>query len=124
MMKKNGFTLIELLAVIVVIAVIMVIVTPSLLNTGDSARDKLTEVEKKNLIDAGKMLALDLNDSESDIYNCSGWITECSKSNGKWISVTMSVSDLISHGYFTDNYNHLGDYQVTVDSNYNVTVSK
>jgi len=39
MNKKNGFTLIELLAVIVILAVIALIVTPMVMNTINSARE-------------------------------------------------------------------------------------
>ena len=39
MKKKNGFTLIELLAVIVILAVIALIVTPMVMNTINSARE-------------------------------------------------------------------------------------
>ena len=124
-MRKKGFTLVELLAVIVVIAAVIVIATPSLLNIGDSARNKITETEKKNLIEAGKMLALDLDDSDSNLYNCSGWITHCDKDkNGNWTSVTISVSDLVSHGYFTDNDNHLSEYILTIKNDYTVSISK
>jgi len=37
-MKKKGFTLIELLAVIVILAVIAIIVTPMVMNTIESSR--------------------------------------------------------------------------------------
>ena len=39
MKKKNGFTLVELLAVIVILAIILVIAVPQIMNTIDSARE-------------------------------------------------------------------------------------
>ena len=38
MKKRNGFTLVELLAVIVILAIILVIAVPSIMNTIDDAK--------------------------------------------------------------------------------------
>ena len=42
-LKKNGFTLIELLAVVVILAIVMVVTIPSVLNSMESARQKQFE---------------------------------------------------------------------------------
>ena len=39
-MKKEGFTLVELLAVIVILAVLLLLVTPSLFNSAKASREK------------------------------------------------------------------------------------
>ena len=127
LMKRNGFTLIELLAVIVILALIMTIAIPAITDTGSSARTKLTDIEKKNLIEAGKMLALDLDENTTDIYNCSGWVASaCTKNNGKWTLVKVTVADLKTHDYYTDSKKHISesikleiksDYTVTIDEN-------
>jgi len=52
MKKKNGFTLIELLAVIVILAVIALIVTPMVMNTINSAREGAAKSSGYELIHA------------------------------------------------------------------------
>ena len=64
MKKKDGFTLVELLAVIVVLALIMFIVLPNVLNSISSARKESFYLYAQNL--QGKATAkytqdLDLN---------------------------------------------------------------
>ena len=132
-LKKNGCTIVELLTVIIVLSVIMVFAVSIITSASKNAENKLDEIERKNLIEAGKMLAIDLDDNDSEIYNCSGWITRCNKNSGKWTRVTITVSDLVSHNYFTDNRGHIdgtikiiiysfdsqnnSDYYVTIDEN-------
>ena len=116
--------MVELLAVIVVIASVMVFAIPAITDTNKNARDKLTDMEKNNLKEAGKMLALDVDNSATDIYKCNGWVASyCTKQNSKWTKIEISVSNLKSHGYFTDNDNHIdGDIIVSIDNSHNVTI--
>lgn len=76
MKKKDGFTLVELLAVIVVLALIMVIVLPNVLNSISSARKESFYLYAQNL--QGKATAkytqdLDLNKENTDcaVYDIS-----------------------------------------------------
>ena len=52
MMKKKGFTLIELLAVIIVLAIIALIVTPIVMNTIKSAEKGTAETSANSYIRA------------------------------------------------------------------------
>ena len=123
-LEKNGFTLIELLAVILVLGMIIVFAIPAINGSGSSSREKISELEKKNLIEAGKMLALDLDESTTDIYNCNGWIENlCTKSTDKWSRVTISVKELINHGYFIDYDHHIDeDIMLIISGNHEVSI--
>ncbi len=106
MMKRNGFTLIELISVIAVIALILIIAVPSVFKGRENAIKGLSKEQEKNINDAVLILALDLDDYTSDIYNCNSrsWMSEkCEKdSKEKWVSATVTVEDLKSHEYFDD----------------------
>lgn len=125
-MKKRGFTLIELLAVITILALILVISVPMIMNSRANAVRGLSNAEQKNLRFAGETVGIDLDDYMSDIYNCIGtWIeSKCTMgSNGKWTEVTLTLEDLIQHEYFEDVNAHCSG-SITIakrDSGYKVT---
>ena len=123
---KKGFTIIELLSVIIILALISAFTIPIVLNSREGAVNKISEQERKNLIEASKMVAIDLDDYLSKIYNCSGWISEkCTKENNNWITVTITVGDLIDNGYFEDNHEHFNREQsVTITNDYTVTINE
>ena len=122
-MRNNGFTLIELLAVLVIVGAVMALAIPAILGSGDNARNKISEIEERNLKEAGKMLAIDIDNPVSEIYKCTGWIWNlCTKENSKWKSVNVTIGDLIDHGYFNDNGGHL-DRNITLTINNDYTVS-
>ena len=71
-MKKRGFTLIEILAVIVIIALILVLVTPNILANLSKARGKVSDATEK-VIEEAVDLYIDENpdtypENEGDIY--------------------------------------------------------
>ena len=71
-MKKRGFTLIEILAVIVIIALILVLVTPNILANLSKARGKVSDATEK-VIEEATNIYLDENpdtypENEGDIY--------------------------------------------------------
>jgi len=71
-MKKRGFTLIEILAVIVIIALILVLVTPNILANLSKARGKVSDATEK-VIEQATNIYLDENpdtypENEGDIY--------------------------------------------------------
>ena len=70
---KKGFTLIELLAVIVILAIIALIATPTILGVVENARMSAAEASAKGYIDAvDKQKALNLlNSDEDDDINAS-----------------------------------------------------
>ena len=54
MKKKNGFTLVELLAVIVILAIILVIAVPSIMNTIEDSRKGALESSTKMIASAAE----------------------------------------------------------------------
>ena len=114
MKDKKGFTIIELLAVLLVLGMLMVFAYPAIFKTEKAAEEVLNKAEERNLKDAAKLVAIDLDDYMSPIYNCKNgsWIKEyChtikdSEDNDVWYYVVFPVNLLIEKGYFTDNSNH------------------
>ncbi len=51
-MNKKGFTLVELLAVIIILALLLLIVTPSIMNVLDRAEIQFTETQERLIIQA------------------------------------------------------------------------
>ena len=129
-MNKKGFTLVEILIVIVLLGIIMTLAIPAVMDSKNGAINVLGDQEKKNIIDAAKLLAMDLDDMDSDIYNCkaNSWIvteTTCEKQNSQWTRVSLTVENLENHNYFEDRANHC-EGTVTIEYNngkYNVTLS-
>lgn len=132
MENKKGFTLVEMLAVLVILGTILVLVVPMILNTRESALNKLSKEQIRSLKNAGEMLAIDLDENTSDIYNCknNSWIKKlnvCKMENGYWTKInSIKIDDLKKHAYFEDNANHCsGSITITkVSDDYNVDTSK
>ena len=126
-MKSNkGFTLIELIAVIVILALLLVIAVPSILNARNKAILGLDKEQKRNIEEAGKMLGIDLDDYMTDLYNCKGdWPSVCNKNDdGKWTSVKVQIHELKEKGYFTDEIDKCsGDIVIIKDTNNMYTVN-
>lgn len=128
MQGKNGFTLVELLAVIVILALVMAIAIPVVLDVRSNVTGTLSQEQKKGLQDAGKLLGIDLDDYSSDIFNCKdgSWIkssAECTMNSSNWKTVKIDVSTLVDHGYFKDDAHHCTG-SITIDktdSGYRVT---
>lgn len=105
-MNKRGFTLIELLAVVSIIAILLVITVPAILNTREVATASLGEQEKQALLEAGQMIGIDLDDySMPDVKCDNGWIT-CTMENDKWKTAKVELFYLKEYNYFTDDSNH------------------
>ncbi|MDD4036219.1 MAG: DUF5011 domain-containing protein [Bacilli bacterium] len=64
-MKKQGFTLVELLAVIVIVAIIMVIATPSTFKIIKKSKNDAYQSQKQLIVDAAKKYVMT---SMADIY--------------------------------------------------------
>lgn len=127
-MKKKGFTIVELLAVITILGLLLTLAVPMILNASGDVQKGLSKQMEKGLKEAGELLGLDLDDYSRDIYNCKegSWISmKCTKPTGIWTEVTVSVQDLIDHGYFKDTNKHCsGDLTVTKAGNgYTVTLN-
>lgn len=78
MKKKNGFTLVELLAVIVILAIILVIAVPQIMNTIKDAR-------KGSFESSAKLIA-----SNAETY----WLTK--QTLGETLPTTAKCTDLAS----------------------------
>ncbi len=85
-MKKKGFTLVELLAVIVVLAVIALIVTPTILKVIDNARIGAFRSSSHGIVNAAKQSYL-LQQSSEESPN----LTEYQYTNGKKIRVRGNI---------------------------------
>lgn len=96
-MKNKGFTLMELLAVITLLAIILMIVIPSVLRSYDNSKENLYKVMVDNICD-----------STSDYYKeyKSGLIQvdhEICTMDGSNEVCTITISDLIKEKYLNQN---------------------
>ena len=55
-MNKKGFTLVELLAVLVILAILMVLIVPNVMESFNSGKNKLDDINKKQVEDAVKII--------------------------------------------------------------------
>ena len=56
-MNKKGFTIVEILGSIVLIALLVVLTTPMIQKTLAKSKDKINEIQEKQIKDAGKTVA-------------------------------------------------------------------
>lgn len=103
-MNKKGFTLIEILGVIVIIGLLLLIVTPNLLNRLNTKEAQITDLQKEMIEEAAGLYA----DTHS----------ECSS------GCTKSVSDLKAAGYLNDNISKASDKSNIDDVQIIITGSK
>lgn len=102
-MKKNGFTLIELLGVIIILALLMIVVFPSVINSIKSTSDSTEEQTEKLIKNAAKLY---INDN-SNKYIKSEKNTYCIPINdliesGKLDSQIIETSENITSDYIVE----------------------
>ncbi len=107
-MNKKGFTIVEILIVVGIIGIITTVTVVVIQSTKNKASSAIIEQEKKEIDSALRVLGIDLNDYESDIFNCmdGSWIkSKChiSDTTQKWQWVKVDVEDLKEYGYLKDN---------------------
>ena len=88
-MKKKGFTLIELLAVIVILAIIALIATPTILGVIEKAKKGSFKNSVYGLIDSANLYVTEHLESSSLTFTCDG--KSCSSKDGGKLSFKGSV---------------------------------
>ena len=127
-MNRKGFTLIELLAVIILVALIGVLVMPSVIDTSNKGKKASYDILIKNIVIASKSYYEeceygDLSDSKYGEYACT--ITDK--------TITIKLSDLANTGFLSvkdvdennnkkqvldpRNNNNISDCQITITKN-------
>lgn len=114
-MNKKGLTLVELLAVIVVLAVVALIVTPNVLSSMTKSKERMFETQLDNIKTAAKNWAADTLferhclicvpednlQSNLDCTNGGDGCIEAPKESGR--SITVTLATLIDEGYAEDD---------------------
>jgi prepilin-type N-terminal cleavage/methylation domain-containing protein len=106
-LNNKGFTLVELLAAVAIIVVLSAIVTPSILNSINTGKDKSYEIMVSNIVTASRELYEEvytdkemLGESSLYKYNDDG-----TKSNSKidtdGNSITVNLQTLVSNGFLS-----------------------
>ena len=92
-MNNKGFSLIELLAVIAILAIILLIFTPSIAKMVDNFRnDDKVEILKSSAISAAKEYVVDGNvNSKINLSSCPN------------IEIAINVSELINNNYLNND---------------------
>lgn len=125
MKNKNGFTLVELLAVISVLAVLIALTVPAVLNILGDARNTLNEYDRGTLIDAAKYYITDIDLGEREfIYLGNSPVDINGKTYTKGMKMTkydakvyiienkgftITAYDLVKGGYFDKNCRYAGE---------------
>ena len=104
-MNKKGFTLVEVLAVVVVLAIIMIIAVPNILDSLNSAKNKISDIERSHIVDASETLMLEAlsNDISVDDFNDLFYAENCNDIYNKIVGKTVktTVAKLRSEKLFT-----------------------
>lgn len=124
LMNKKGFTLVELLAVIIVLGLVVVIAFPSVIDTIFKSKDKINNINIKQVEDAGKLvgeeiLFCEVNSSTIGVINDSS-LTKCTDMqedlhNG---GITLSIDKLKEYKYLSDP-NDLCTGKITISADQN-----
>lgn len=89
---KKGFTLVELIGVITILALLMLLLIPSITGVSEDSKVSLRESKIRTLLVAGEEFG---NDIINDYQNCLGSSSSLDLSN----NCTVSISKLINLGY-------------------------
>ena len=128
-MKNNkGFTLAEILGVVVIISLLALIALTSFSEIFSTTKNKISEINKKNLVEAGKTFGVLIYNCEisSKNYEMLGLEGEsCTCQNAKETlknGVDINVSDLKELELFIDNVDVCEGTIKIKDINNNITV--
>lgn len=137
-MNRKGFTLIELLAVIILVALIGVLVMPSVIDTSNKGKQASYDILIKNIVTASKSYYEeceygDLSNKEKygEEYACEIKI-EKNDDNNNYYYIELTLSDLANTGFLSvkdvdennkkqvldpTNNNNISDCQITITKN-------
>ena len=77
MKNKNGFTLIEILTVVTIVAVLIIILIPILGRAFRQAKNALSDMDKKSLIDGTKLYVNNLVDNGYNVVTKNNYDSSC-----------------------------------------------
>ena len=111
MKNKNGFTLIEIIAVVVILAVIITLSVPAVMQISKRTKQKMYESKIDIILNAAKLYG---DDHRDEIIN------DCSLGSG---CLNITAQDLLSEGYLTkDNVDESGN-PIIVDPRYDKNIN-
>lgn len=95
-MNRKGFTLIELLAVIVIIALVAVLVSPSIIGLFNTSKDKLYDIMIEDIKTAGENYYQECEYGDlKNVTKATGCINKQSDSN----QITVTLGELVQTGF-------------------------
>lgn len=99
--RIKGFTLIELLATIFLLAIIVAVSFAVFINLDNGSKEKLTEVEKEQIVDSAKMFYTEFsNTSDYLSYVDEEIIDEATNEKSKVKKSCISLKNLIDKGFY------------------------
>jgi len=120
-MNKKGFTLIELLAIILIIAIVAVLVAPSVINSFNTSKDKSYDILIQNIKVAGENYYQECEYGDLSDANKYGNLA-CSISNN---TTTVTLENLAKLGILKANNNVVINPKTNNNiSNCTITVTK
>lgn len=110
-MNRKGFTLIEILAIIVIMSIIAVIISPSVINSFNTSKNKSYELLIKNIKISGENYYQECeNDDLSDTYKYGTLACSIDTSNN---STTITLGNLANLGILKTSKKENGHYIVS-----------
>lgn len=119
-MNRRGFTLIELLAVIVIIAIITVIVAPSVLTSVNKSKESSYQMLVKNIVIASKNYYEECEYGDLSLEGKYG-VYACQIIDGNYIDVTLGA--LANTGFLTVNETDDFNKKIVLDPRGNKDIS-
>ena len=117
MKNKNGFTLIELMAVITLLGVIVILVSPIMYNVFNRTKQAIKDFDKNALLDGGRLYAEHIYNGGTTVVTTNTYDDECNVVNKK--TETKPASYLVGNqelsGYELIKYAALNDLYVTAE---------
>lgn len=117
MKNKNGFTLIEVMAVVTLLGVIVVLITPAISSIFNRTKQAIKDYDKNTLIDAGRLYAEHIYNGGTTVVTTNTYDDQCNIINktteNKPASYNTGSQEL--SGYDLIKYAALNDLYVTAE---------